>query len=75
MGRILLAVAALGIIGFLAYRSVIPPPPKGDTEKSAPKQQLDNVRTSLTRSRDLEQQHADERAGRAFDEPQPTPAP
>jgi hypothetical protein len=60
MGRILVVVLGLGAVAFGAYYAVKGNLGAGGTEKSAPKQTLDNVRAKTKAIEDDAQKRADE---------------
>jgi hypothetical protein len=59
MGKLLVAVLALGALGFLAYKTMYGSLP-GSAPADAPKAQLDNVRGAAKRIEAEDQQRADE---------------
>jgi hypothetical protein len=59
MGRIVMAVITLAIVGYLGYRSMYGRMP-GTDGTGTPKQRLDNVRGAANRIEDQQQKAADE---------------
>jgi hypothetical protein len=61
MGRLIMGVITIGIVGYIGYRTMYGRMPGAQTETSAPKRQLENVRGAAQRIED-EQQKAAEKA-------------
>ena len=60
MGRIIMGIIAIGIVGYLGYRSMYGSVGVSAQGVSAPRQRLDNVQKAADRIEDQQQKAADE---------------
>ena len=60
MGRIIMVIIAIGIVGYLGYRSMYGSVGVSTQGVSAPRQRLDNVQKAADRIEDQQQKAADE---------------